>query len=261
MIGHTVASFDQELKVLDAKISRMGGLAEEQLKTAITAIAQADPDQARQAVASDAAIDAMQHEIEECAVNIIARRQPVAVDLRCIIGATRIAADLERIGDMAKNIGKRIRSFDEKAWLSPMTKGLCGMGDVALRQLKAVLDSYSQRDSDLALKVWLGDEEIDRRCDALFRDLLQYMMEDSEKVLHAAHLLFSVKNIERIGDHCTNIAEAVTYIVKGRALSGERPRFDAWTSEPEDSPSHRGVSATGKLAILDPAPRAARIDA
>ncbi len=238
MIAHTVASFDQELKFLDAAIARMGGLAEQQLQTALCAIAQADPDQARQAAASDAAIDAMQHEIEECAINIIARRQPVAVDLRCIIGATRIAADLERIGDMAKNIGKRIRSFDEKAWLSPMTKGLCGMGDVALRQLKAVLDSYSQRDSDLALKVWLGDEEIDRRCEALFQDLLKYMMEDSEKIPHAAHLILSVKNIERIGDHCTNIAEAVTYIVKGRVLSGERPKFDACTCEPGDNSPH-----------------------
>ncbi len=242
MIGHTVASFDQELKVLDAKISRMGGLAEEQLKTAISAIAQADPDQARQAVDSDDAIDVMQHEIEECAVNIIARRQPVAVDLRSIIGATRIASDLERIGDMAKNIGKRIGSFDEKAWLSPMTKSLGGVGTVALWQLKAVLDSYSQRDSELALKVWRADEEIDRRYDALFRELLTYMREDPEKISYAAHLLFCVKNIERIGDHCTNIAESVAYIVKGQMISDERPRFDALTSEL----TQRSCAAEGK---------------
>ncbi len=226
MIAHTVTSFDQELKSLDAKISRMGGMAEEQLKTALSAITQSDPDLAQEAVAADAAIDAMQHEIEEYAVNLIARRQPVAVDLRSIVGATRIAADIERIGDMAKNIGKRFGSFDEKAWLSPMTKNLGEMGDHALWQLKSVLDSYSQRDGALALKVWLQDAEIDRRYEALFRELLTYMMEDPKTISYAAHLLFCAKNIERIGDHCTNIAEAVTYIVSGETIVEQRPRHD-----------------------------------
>jgi phosphate transport system protein len=227
MIAHPVASFDQDLKSLDAKISRMGGLAEEQLKSALGAIAQADPERALEAVAADAAIDAMQREIEECAVQMIARRQPVAVDLRSIVGATRIAADLERIGDMAKNIAKRIGSFDEKAWLSPMTKSIGGMGDVALWQLKTVLDSYSRRDTAMALKVWHRDEEIDRRYESLFRELLTYMMEDTKKISYAAHLLFCAKNIERIGDHCTNIAESVAYIVNGQAIVDGRPRYDA----------------------------------
>jgi len=138
MIAHTVTSYDEELKSLDSKILRMGGLAEHQLAAALGAIARADPEQAKQAVASDAAIDVMQREIEDLAVHIIARRQPVAVDLRSLVGAMRIAGDLERIGDMSKNIGKRIASFDEKAWLSPMTKSLGIMGDAALMQLKSV---------------------------------------------------------------------------------------------------------------------------
>ncbi len=124
MIAHTVTSYDEDLKSLDSKILRMGGLAEQQLASALSAIAHADPEQARQAITSDAAIDAMQREIEDLAVHIIVRRQPVAVDLRNVVGAMRIAGDLERIGDMSKNIGKRIASFDENAWLSPMTKSL-----------------------------------------------------------------------------------------------------------------------------------------
>ncbi|MFZ1108629.1 MAG: phosphate signaling complex protein PhoU [Rhodomicrobium sp.] len=231
MNAHTVASFDQDLKSLDAKISRMGGMTEEQLKSALGAIAQADPERALEAVAADAAIDAMQREIEECAVQMIARRQPVAVDLRSIVGATRIAGDLERIGDMAKNIAKRIGNFDEKAWLSPMTKSIGGMGDVALWQLKTVLDSYSQRNTAMALKVWHRDEEIDRRYDSLFRELLTYMMEDTKKISYAAHLLFCGKNIERIGDHCTNIAESVAYIVNGQTIADGRPRYDALAHE------------------------------
>ncbi len=227
MIAHTVTAYDEELRTLDMKILRMGGMTEHQLKTALSAIEQADPEQAKQAVAADAAIDAMQREIEDYAVHIIARRQPVAVDLRCVVGAIRIAGDLERIGDMSKNIGKRIASFDEKAWLSPMTKSLGTMGDMALMQLKSVLDSYAQRDAESARKVWTRDEEIDRQYNSLFRELLTYMMEDPRTIAYGAHLLFCAKNLERIGDHCTNIAEAVTYIVSGQTIVDGRPKHDA----------------------------------
>ena len=234
MIAHTVTSYDEDLKSLDSKILRMGGLAEQQLAAALSAIGRADPEQARQAIASDAAIDAMQHEIEDLAVHIIARRQPVAVDLRNVVGAMRIASDLERIGDMSKNIGKRIVSFDEQAWLSPMTKSLGIMGNMALRQLKSVLDSYSQRDADLAHKVWTQDDEIDLQYNSLFRELLTYMMEDPRTIAYGAHLLFCAKNIERIGDHCTNIAEAVTYMVTAQSISDGRPKHEAL---PEDAES------------------------
>jgi phosphate transport system protein len=234
MIGHIVTSFDEDLKSLDTKISRMGGLAEDQLKAALSAIAHADPELARQAVAADPQIDAMQREIEDFAVHVIARRQPVANDLRQVVGAIRIAGDLERIGDMSKSIGKRIAAFDETAWLSPMTKNLGAMGDVALSQLKSVLDSYSQRDAELALKVWMRDEDIDRQYNSLFREMLTYMMEDPKTISYGAHLLFCAKNIERVGDHCTNIAEAVTYIVTGQIFVDPRPKQDILTGEPKD---------------------------
>jgi phosphate transport system protein len=150
--------------------------------------------QAKQAVDGDAAIDAMQREIEDYAVQVIARRQPVAIDLRTIIGAMRIAGDLERMGDMA------------------------------LWQVETVLDSYSKRDAEMALKAWTRDHEIDQQYNALFRDLLTYMMEDPKTISYAAHLLFCAKNIERVGDHCTNIAESVSYVVTGQTISDGRPR-------------------------------------
>lgn len=226
MTAHTVTSYDDDLSSLDTKISRMGGLAEHQLKTALGAIASADPELANQAVAADPAVDAMQHEIEECAVQIIARRAPVAVDLRAVVAAMRIAGDLERIGDMSKSIGKRIADFEETGWLSPMTRSLAAMGDLALLQLKNVLDAYSQRDTDLALKIWLGDEDIDRQYNSLFREILTYMMEDPKTISYGAHLLFCAKNIERIGDHCTNIAEALTWMVTGQTIVEPRPKQD-----------------------------------
>ena len=181
MTAHTVTSYDEDLKILDSKIFRMGRLvASCELVTALSAIARPGPEQARQAVAGDAAIDAMQREIEEWAVQFIVRRQPVAMDLRNIIGAMRIAGHLEHIGDLAKDIGKRVGSFDEKASLSPMTKSLGAMGNVALWQLNSVLDSYqkpwrcgvrdfwrlngvfdsySQRDPLMRLNAWSRDGE------------------------------------------------------------------------------------------------------
>lgn len=224
MTAHTVTSYEEELKSLDTKILRMGGLAEQQLGAALDAIARADPDQARQAIASDAAIDAMQSEIEDLAVHIIARRQPVAVDLRNVVGAMRIAGDLERIGDMSKNIGKQIVRFDEQAWLAPMTKSLGLMGDMALIQLKNVLDAYSHRNAELARDVWMRDEEIDRQYNSIFRELLTYMMGDPRTISYGAHLLFCAKSVERIGDHCTNIAEAIAYIASGQSIQDRRPK-------------------------------------
>jgi phosphate transport system protein len=231
MTSHTVTSYDEDLKALDNKISNMGVLAERQLSAALNAIAQSSPENAMQAVAGDAAIDAMQREVEEHAVQVLVRRQPVACDLRNIIGAMRIAGDLERIGDMAKNIGKRIINFGETAWALPITKSLRAMGDMGHWQLETVLDSFSQRDAELALQVWTRDQEIDQQYDSLFRELLTYMMEDPKTITHAAHLLFCAKNIERVGDHCTNIAESVTYIVTGRTITDGRPRHPASNSE------------------------------
>src|SRR5208337_2052794 len=201
-----------------------GRLAERHLAAALNGIAQASSQQAKLAVDGDPAIDALQREIEEYAVRVIARRQPVAIDLRTIIGVMRIAGDLERIGDMAKNIGMSIENLDESAWASPMTKSLCAMGDMALWQLETVLDSYSKRDAEIALKAWMLDQDIDQQYNSLFRELLTYMMEDPKTISYAAHLLFCAKNIERVGDHCTNIAESVSYIVTGQTITDGRPR-------------------------------------
>jgi len=226
MTAHTVTAYDQELQALENGISRMGGLAEQQLRLALSAISNADPELAIKAIASDPEIDAMQREVEEMAVQLIARRQPVAVDLRVVLSALRTASDIERIGDLAKSTAKRLAQFDEKAWLSPMTKSLTAIGDLALIQLKTVLDAYSQRNLDQALLVWNRDEELDRQYNALFRELLTYMMEDPRTISFSAHLLFCAKNIERIGDHCTNIAEIAAYIITGEPITDERPKGD-----------------------------------
>lgn len=231
MSPHTVTSYDEDLKALETNISRMGGLAEQQLEAILTAISESDVERAEDTIEQDHAIDAMQRTIEDQAVQIIIRRQPVSVDLRDVVGAMRIAGDLERIGDMSKNIGKRIASFDEKALLAPVAKRLCAMGDEALLQLKKVLDAYSSRNTALALEVWKHDDAIDVLYNSIFRELLTYMMEDPRTIAYGAHLLFCAKNIERIGDHCTNIAESVTYIVTGQNLLNERPRADE-TSKP-----------------------------
>lgn len=224
MTAHTVTSYEEELKSLIEKVLRMGELVERQFSSALGAIAHAEPEEAKKAIAADDAIDAMQREIEDLAVHTIAKRQPVAVDLRDVVGAMRIAGDLERIGDMSKNIGKRFAGFDEQARLSPMTKSLGVMGDMALAQLKNALGSYSDRDAQHAHHVWMHDEEIDRQYNSLFRELLTYMMEDPRTISYGAHLLFCAKNIERIGDHCTNIAETVAYIVSGQSIHDARPK-------------------------------------
>ncbi|MFT4078933.1 phosphate signaling complex protein PhoU [Rhodomicrobium lacus] len=226
MTAHTVTAYDQELKALENAIARMGGLAEQQLRLVLSAVTEADPEKAIKVIAGDQVIDAVQREVEEMTVQLIARRQPVAVDLRVVLGALRIASDLERIGDLSKSTAKRLAQFDEKAWLSPMTRSLTAIGDLALLQLKTVLDAYSQRNLDQALLVWNRDEEIDRQYNALFRELLTYMMEDPRTITFSAHLLFCAKNIERIGDHCTNIAEIAAYIITGEPLVENRPRAD-----------------------------------
>jgi len=171
-------------------------------------------------------IDALQHQIEEKAVLTIARRQPMAIDLREIIGAVRIANDLERMGDLAKNIGKRVVPLSEDLHPANLMLGVERMGELVLGRIRQVLDSYANRELDLALSVWNGDEEIDSTCTSLFRELLTYMMEDPRNITYCLHLMFCAKNIERMGDHATNIAETVYYIIEGRAISEQRPKGD-----------------------------------
>jgi phosphate transport system protein len=184
---------------------------------------------ARQVVATDMAIDAMQRAIEEHAVQTIARRQPVAVDLRALVGILRIANELERIGDLAKNIGKRVSALRRENLPRPPMTGVRHMTTLMLWQLRDVLDSFANRDVAKALEVWTGDQDVDRLYTSLFRELLTRMIEDPGTATFGVHLVFCTKNIERMGDHATNIAEAVHYMVKGHALQQERPKADLTT--------------------------------
>lgn len=226
MSEHTAKAFDTDLQDLARLVAEMGGLAEKAISDSVTALADRDAKLAQQVVTADAAIDILQREIEEKAILTIARRQPMAVDLREIVGALRVSNDLERIGDLAKNIGKRVVALGGDFRAPTVLRGVENMAELVLAALKRVLDAYARRDVEEALSVWKGDEEIDAVNNSLFRELLTYMMEDPRNITFCTHLLFCAKNIERMGDHATNIAETVHYMVEGFALSGERPKGD-----------------------------------
>lgn len=226
MNEHTAKAFDADLQELARCVAEMGGLAEKQIADAVTSLAKRDGKLAQAVMAADLTIDNLQREIEEKAVLTIARRQPMAVDLRDIVGALRVANDLERIGDLAKNIAKRVVALGTDLQPHKVIRGVEHMADLVLSQLKDVLDAYARRDLAKALEVWRGDEEIDAVNNSLFRELLTYMMEDPRNITFCTHLLFCAKNIERMGDHATNVAETVYYIVEGHALADERPKGD-----------------------------------
>ena len=223
---HTAKAFDVDLQDLARMVAEMGGLAEKQIAESIDALARRDSKLAQRVVSLDPSIDALQREIEERGILTIARRQPMAVDLREIVGSLRVATDLERIGDLAKNIGKRVGALEGDFYPSKLLRGVEHMASLVLGQLKQVLDAYASRDLPSALAVWKGDEEIDAMCTSLFRELLTYMMEDPRNISLCTHLLFCAKNIERIGDHATNIAETVHYMVEGRPIAESRPKGD-----------------------------------
>ena len=226
MSDHTTKAFDVELRELTRMVAEMGGLVEKQIADSLDALADRDPDIAQRPIALDPKIDALQHEIEEKAVFTIARRQPMAIDLREIIGALRIANDLERVGDLAKNNAKRVLPLSEEVQPANLMLGVERLGEMVLERIRQVLDSYANRNLDLALAVWNGDEEIDLRCTGLFRELLTYMMEDARRITYCIHLMFCAKNLERMGDHATNIAETIYYIINGSAITEQRPKGD-----------------------------------
>ena len=227
---HTAKAFDVDLQDLASMVAEMGGLAEKQIAESVDALARRDGKLAQRVVALDPSVDGLQREIEERAILTIARRQPMAVDLREIVGALRVSNDLERIGDLAKNIAKRVIALGPASYPTQVIRGVEHMADLVLGQVKQVLDAYARRDVPQAMEVWRGDEEIDAVNNSLFRELLTYMMEDPRNITFCTHLLFCAKNIERMGDHATNIAETVYYIVEGRALADERPKGDTTAS-------------------------------
>jgi len=232
MEHHTVSSYEQELKTLDAKIAHMGGLCEQLLGESIEALEKNDPGLAEDVIARDTQVDQLEAEIEELAIQMIARRQPVALDLRQIITAIRVAGDLERIGDLGKNISKRTLAIVDEPRPKRAMLGLKHMGVQALQQLKDVLDAYAARDGDKAKMVWSSDYEIDAMYNSLFRELLTDMMEDPRNITLCTHLLFGAKNIERIGDHVTNIAEMAYFMISGETLAEDRLKRDttSWLS-------------------------------
>ncbi len=230
MTDHTVTSYDSELATLDRKIAEMGGLAERNLGKAFDALHKRDPSAAQLAIEADAQIDRLEREIETCVVEVIVRRQPMADDLRHIMASLKISNELERVGDLAKNIAKRALTIADEPIPNALKLGLRNMVELSLRQLQGVLDAHGERNAELALEVWRNDEQIDAMYNSIFRELLTYMMEDPRNIGLCTHLLFGAKNLERIGDHATNIAETIYYWVKGVKITEDRPKGDTTPS-------------------------------
>jgi phosphate transport system protein len=226
MADHTVKAFTEELDALTQEVARMGGLAEAAVNDSIVAVARRDTDVAQLVIQRDLKIDAAQREVEKRAIKLFALRQPMASDLRVVLTGWRIASELERVGDLAKNIAKRalILNQDEPIQL---TRSVERMGKIAAAHLQQVLDAYANRDVQGAINVWNSDDNIDAHYNSLFRELLTYMIEDPRMISSCAHLLFIAKNLERIGDHGTNIAEYIHFLVTGEEIATQRPRADA----------------------------------
>lgn len=222
--GHTVKSFDDDLRHLRTIIGEMGGLAEAQINGAIDALARRDVDSAMRIVSNDKRIDGLEAEAERLAITTIALRGPLADDLREIIAAIKIAGMLERIGDYATNIAKRVTVLAQSQPIQPSVI-IPEMGRAVAHMVKDALDAYADRDPELAAYVTERDKVVDDFYASLFRSLLTYMMENPHHITPSAHLLFIAKNLERVGDHATNIAEVVHYSATGEHLS-ERPKAD-----------------------------------
>ncbi|TVQ57179.1 MAG: phosphate transport system regulatory protein PhoU [Rhodobacteraceae bacterium] len=223
MTQHTASAFDEDLQRLQAKISDMGGLAEELLAQALEAVQKRDAELAARVVERDKALDRMEAELEKDSIRLLALRQPVAVDLRETISALKIASTLERIGDLAKNIARRSQFLSRNQPIN-LVAPVVRMGRQTLTQLTEVLDAYTARDTAIAVAVWNRDIEIDEMYNSLFRELVTYMMEDPRTIGLCSQLMFVAKNLERIGDHATFIAEMAYYVATGEPLGDDRPK-------------------------------------
>jgi phosphate transport system protein len=223
---HIYTAFDEDLKFLSRRISEMGGLAEQMVSDSVRALVHSDTALAQKVISDDAILDHAEREVGEKAIVTIARRQPMATDLREIIGSIRIAADLERVGDLGKNTAKRVIAVQGTGVPRRLARGIEHLSELALVQLKEVLDVYANRAPEKAVSIRERDEEIDAMYTSLFREMLTYMMEDPRNITTCTHLLFCAKNIERIGDHATNIAETIYYMATGSQPEGERPKDD-----------------------------------
>jgi phosphate transport system protein len=229
MNEHIVRSYEDELNQLAAEVVRMGGLAEAQVGDSIQAFARRDVPLAQALISRDVKLDTMEADIERAAIRMIALRQPMANDLRRTMSAMKIAMNLERCGDLAKNIGKRTLILAEAEPAGPVTRSIERMGRLVASRLKEVIDAYTASEVERAVSVWVRDTEVDEHYESLFRELLTYMMGDPRTITAGAHLLFVAKNLERIGDHATNIAEIVHFEITGQEIVSERPKLDTLT--------------------------------
>ncbi|EKF41963.1 phosphate signaling complex protein PhoU [Nitratireductor indicus] len=223
---HTVSSFDEELGHIDRLIREMGDLAGAMTRASTNALLSSDTALAQRVISDDTIMDAKQRELDERAITLIAKRQPMAQDLRGVVGAIRMAADLERIGDLAKNIAKRVGAVGQSATPRTLAHSIDNMAGLVLDQVNAVVDFYVRREAEQLVPLRDEDEKIDIQYTSIFRELLTYMMEDPRNITACTHLLFCAKNLERIGDHVTNIAENAYYVMTGSQLPVQRPKLD-----------------------------------
>jgi phosphate transport system protein len=222
---HVVKSFDQELKRLTDMLIRMGGIVETQVALAAEAMMDRNAEAAGRVVEEDVKVDALEREVEQFVIRVLALRQPMAADLRLVVTALKVTSDLERIGDYAANVAKR--SIVLAQFPAPYSMGGLGhMATLVQEQLKTIIDALGSADTDKAMEVWRSDRAVDDIYNTIFRELITYMMEDPRNITPCTHLLFIAKNLERIGDHTTNIAETIYYAVKGVSLPDMRPKGD-----------------------------------
>jgi phosphate transport system protein len=222
---HIVRSYDDDLRRLRDMTARMGGLAERQVADATRALVRSDTSLASEVVQRDVQIDALEREIEAFSIGLLARRQPMAGDLRVVVAAMKAAIDIERIGDYAANAAKRAIVLSSQPPIGSLN-GFERMAQLVQENLKAAMDAFVNDDAEAAHRVWEADEPIDAIYNGIFRELLTFMMEDPRNITAATHMLFIAKNLERIGDHTTNIAERIFYAVRGDSLPDDRPKAD-----------------------------------
>ena len=227
---HIVTAYDKELEHLRSSIARMGGLAEAQIAGAIDTLYKRDSEAAAEIIAADLELEDLELKIEKEAITALAKRQPMATDLREIVSALKMSSILERIGDYAKNIAKRVNAISETDNFR-VVRTVGDMAHLVQKMLKDVLDAYIDFDDAKALDVWERDAAVDELYNSLFRELLTYMMEDPRVITPCTHLLFTAKNVERMGDHVTNMAELVYYLTKGEMLEDDRPKGDRTSFE------------------------------
>ena len=220
---HIVSAFDEELMGIRAKLAEMGGVAEQMLADAIVGVERRDIELCEQVVARDRRLDRLELEAEEQVIQLIALRAPVATDLRLLVASMKMSSTLERVGDLSKSIARRGLDLSRDRPM-PITSSIARMGRETQRQLSDALDAFASRDVDAAISVWRRDVEIDGLYNAVFRELITYMMEDPRTITLGSHGLFIAKNLERIGDHATHLAELTYYVAVGEPLTEERPR-------------------------------------